>query len=359
MARSRALLLATWFLLAPLGCLETAAVDPWLTDGAAVTDTPADDADVPADVPPATGWRPVQIPIEAGEAITDWWGYVLNDVRTLAFVTDAGHFARMVGGAPVEFGDTSILPGTTTPLAYRAIWTGDGKTFWFAGHGNVLRRGKPSLWNPTDLVPDSAAGNWNDLWGDGSSVLWAVGNDGAYVRLDADGKNPSRLSAELLDDWHSVSGAGARVWVASSTRVVTFSNAVADRAKPFKGQLRAVDISTEQVIERAFAVDDTFLFLAGKPTQLLRLDAADTPAVFGPPLSSGINAFFDVHGMPGGDVLAVGESGTVFGLSGGLPIEVDTANLPTELGLRRVWSFDDGSAYVLNAIGEVYYRAPL
>jgi hypothetical protein len=265
----------------------------------------------------------------------------------------------MVGGAPVEFGDTSILPGTTTPLAYRAIWTADGKTFWFAGHGNVLRRGKPSLWNPGDLVPDKDAGDWNDLWGDGTGVLWAVGDDGAYVRLDADGKNPTRLNTTGKDNWHSVSGAGTRAWMSSSSRVVLLSNAPADRADPVDGLLKATDIATDQVIERTFAVDDVYLYLAGKPTQLLRLNAADAPTVFGPPLSSGINAFFDVHGMPGGDVLAVGESGTMFGLSNGMPIDVDTTNLPTELGLRRVWSFDDGSAYVLNAIGEVYYRAPL
>lgn len=346
--------LASLLLVGLSACIqETAAVDPWVTDGQPTVDTLQETADTPDEVAPPTGWTAVQVELDPGEAIVDWIGATVNDVRTLFFLSDWGRLGRIRPGEPAE-----TLHGfaSETEQAFRGLWTADGKTFWIVGIGNTVWKGKTSLWSKGE-PPDDKAGNWTGVWGNGDSVIWFSGESGYFLRLDGDGKNPQRFQQGSGNVWRSPTGDHDYAWLLSDTHILRLTNGEFTD-KPTKGALALSAIATGQTGERLRAIDATHLYLVGKPTQLIRGSGEHAIAFQNPPIFSGINAFYDVHGLSNGARLACGVKGGLHQLDASdAEMPLDTDGLPQAEDLRRVWLFDDGSAYTLSATSGVYYRA--
>jgi|GEM_PF-2747580 len=347
-------LLAMVHLAGVTACIqETAAVDPWVSDGQSPVDTSSEAADDAADeVQPPSGWTAVQVELDPGEAIVDWIGATVNDVPTLFFLSDWGRFGRIKPGAAAE---TLHAFASATDQAFRGLWTADGKTFWIVGIGNTVWKGKTSLWSEVNLA-DANSGAWTGVWGNGNSVIWFSGEKGFYLRLDADGKNPQRFF-QAGQTWRSPTGDNEYAWMLSDTHIMRLTNSPDFVDRPTKGVLALDTIATGQTGERIRAIDALHLYLVGKPTQLIRASGENALTFSNPPIFSGINPFYDVHGQPNGARLVCGVSGELHELDAAdLEMPLDTEGLPQAEDLRRVWLFDDGSAYTLSATSGVYYR---
>ena len=358
MRRPAASVLALLLAVGLVGCLQEAtAVDPWVGDGnVTAPDTVGEDTpdQGQADAPPPTGWTSVDLQLDPGESVVDWIGFTVGDVRTLFWLTDWGRFGRIQPGQPAE---QLHLYASQTPQAFRALWTADGKSFWVVGKGNTVWKGKPGL--PSELsLNDEMAADWAGVWGNGTSVIWLTGELGAYLRLDADGKNPQRFQGGTT--WFSPTGDDKYAWFLSDVRIMRVTNGTDFTDKPAKGVLQLANVKDDLVAKRLYAVDPEHVYLVGAPYQLLRGQVDASPA-FGAPIFSGINPFYDVHGVPGGHRLVCGVKGELHELNADdaeLDPPADTTGLPKAEDLKRVWIFDDGSAYVLSAISGIFYRAP-
>jgi hypothetical protein len=300
-------------------------------------------------------WRPCVLPLDPGESIVDWIGYTVNDVRTLFWLTDWGRFGRI---QPGEAAERLHLYSSQTPQAFRGLWTADGKSFWVVGQGNTVWKGMPTL--PTELsLNDELTGEWTGVWGNGTSVIWLTGKAGVYLRLDADGKNPRRF-VQGANEWRSPTGDDNYAWFLSYQRVMRVTNGTDFVDNPSAGVLALANINQDQTGVRLVAIDPTHLYLVGAPYQLVR-GFGENAISFGAPIFSGVNPFYDLHGLPGGHRLVVGAKGELHELDAN-DAELDppavTAGLPEAEDLKRVWLFDDGSAYVLSASSGVFYREP-
>ena len=357
MRRPASLVLVTALLVGLPGCLqEASAVDPWVTDGTVVLPDAAADAtpDVPADTAPATGWSQVDLQLDNGESVVDWIGFTINDERILFYLTDWGRFGRIRPGQAAE---QLHLYASLTAQAFRGLWTADGKSFWVVGKGNTVWKGKPAL--PSELsLKDELAGEWTGVWGDGASVIWLSGEGGNLLRLDADGKNAARYTITTYD-WRSPTGAGDFAWLLSDTVLQRLTNG--DFAeKPGLGSIKINTIQADQVPTRIVAVDASHLYLLGRPVQLIRASDATGLAFENAAIFSGINVLYDLSGVPDGHRLVCGVAGDLRELDASdVEVTVDKTGLPAAEDLKRVWLFDDGSAYVLSAVSGIFYRAPL
>jgi hypothetical protein len=327
---------------------ETDAVDPWLEDvppqdGAAEV---AADAQADSGVPAGT-WQLVDAAIESKEKIMDGWSYLEDESPRVIFVTNAGRYGRLSGAEEPEL---KMISGAGGQLPYRGIHRTDDNVIWVVGHENTIHRWA-NMWYPVDVTEEDA-GDWNAVWSDGTSVTWVVGEAGAILRMNASGEEKTRFTSGD-EAWLCVIGDATHAWFVSATRVLKVAHDIAAADLPVAGEHLAAD---GQAYYRAWKPGAGRVYLTGKPKQL-QLDDGEAMS-FSQQLSSGINAYFDVHGPDGGPLLAVGEAGAVSEVKADGLHELGVDGLPPKEGFERVWSFDGGAAYILTQFGDVYYLAP-
>ena len=348
-SRLGVLALAVASLLFAAGEPETAAVDPWLEDV-----PPADGAaEVAADAQADTGvpagvWQLIDAAIEPGEKVMDGWAYLEDEAPRVLFLTNAGRYGRLSGAAEPEL---KMIPGAGGQLPYRGVMRTDDNVIWVVGHGNTMHRWSSGMWYPVNVTEEDA-GDWNAVWSDGASIVWAVGEAGAILRMKSGGEEKTRFTSGD-EPWLCVIGDGTHAWFVSATRVLRVANDTAAADLPVVGEHLAAD---GQAYYRAWKPGAGRVYLTGKPKQL-QLDDGEAMS-FGQQLSSGINAYFDVHGPDGGPLLAVGEAGAVSEVKPDGLHEIGVEGLPADQGFGRVWSFSGGAAYILTLFGDVYYLAP-
>jgi len=260
-----------------------------------------------------------------------------------------------------------LLPPGDTALPYRGVTTADGKRFWVVGHGGLVKTVQylftdHMLPQPVSgTAKEATLGDWNDIYTDGVNAIWIVGQGGYYLRLDADGKNPLRYQ-QGTSPWKRVTGVPGTAWLMASARLLKVSSLADDVDTPKTGMAEASTIGgtadNPQELMAVHALDADRLFVVGSPTQLIRLDGSDQMAVSGPPLSAGVNAFFDVHGDPAGRLMACGALGKLVELGAEGVVDVPAEGLPASYGYKRVWAFSDGATYLLTSFGDLYYRGP-
>jgi hypothetical protein len=342
---------------------ESDAVDPWVpnADAVPVTDiTDGSDAEKEqGDIAPGAWMEvPFEPAIADGEDIVDIWGYQRDGVNLLAFLTNAGHFGRFRDGA-LQSNELEIVPPTLEDAtAFRGLFTSNGDTSWVVGHGGTVRT-KGGLWKSPHQA-DEIKGDWNDVWSDGSQAMWFVGNDGAVLRSGYDGTNPERTTIGT-EHWLAVTGTATHVYLISRKDFVRFAVNAAfpiDEGDPEVEVERSLasDIDETQVFKQICLLDPSKIFVVGSPTSLLMSDG-EAPLTLAP-LSTEPSGLNDVNGHPAGDLLTTGEE-RYLGLFDGTSLQTQgTENLPEGLALGRVWSFEDGSAYVTTPFdNRLFFRA--
>ena len=355
----------TWAAAGALFCLiaaceqESGAVEPWVpsNDVPAATDI-GDVADAEAEVLPPGAWQEIPLGIEFGEQIEDIWGYEQEGTNLLTFVTNAGRFGRLREGEIQGSGLEVAPPSPDVQLPFRAVFTTNGDTFWLVGHGGTVRS-KGGLWS-TVKQAEEIAGDWNDVWSDGSQAMWFVGADGAVLRSGYDGKEPIRTTIGA-DDWLAVTGSATQVYLISRKEILRLEVAVPfpedGVSEPASERFSASEIGDDQVFKRLWLLDPARIFVVGSPASLLMSDGASPLALA--TLATEPSGLNDVHGTPSGDLLATGVGGFL-GLYDGVELHSEsTENLPEGFDLERVWSFADGSAYVVTTFdSRLFFRAP-
>jgi hypothetical protein len=340
---------------------ESDAVEPWVsTNDIPATADSSDAVDAAEETLAPGAWLeiPLEFDIGAGERIKDIWGYQREGVNLLAFVTNAGRFGRFRDGEVQGAGIEVAPPAADVELPFRGVFTTNGDTFWVVGHGGTVRS-KGGLWS-SKKQSEEIAGDWNDVWSDGSQAMWFVGDDGAVLRSSYNGNDPQRATIGT-DNWLAVTGTATQVYLLSRSEILRMDVAVTfpedPTTAPTVERFGSIELDAAQVFKRLWLYSPSQIFVVGSPSCLLMSDGGDPLGLSS--LSTEPSGLNDIHGMSGGDLLTVGVGGYLGVYDGVALAPVGVENLPEGFDLERVWSFDDGSAYVVTTFdSRLFFRAP-